>query len=280
MPTLDHRLHQHARSWRVAIDRVTETPTSLIAYGHRDGASVVLKLVRASGDEWNAGLVVRAFGGRGMVRALEVAPGAVLLERLRPGHSLVPTVIAGDDDAATTVLADVIAVMSPDDSASTVPTAADWGRAFNRYATLGQNLLPPELVAAAEAAYSRLLPALRRPRLLHGDLQHSNVLFDAARGWLAIDPKGVVAELEFEVGAALRNPRERTDLFVQPATIERRLRRFATVLDIDVERALAWAFAQAVLSAIWTIEDGDPLEEAQPALRLASAMQGMLNVSS
>jgi streptomycin 6-kinase len=43
-------------------------------------------------------------------------------------------------------------------------------------------------------------------RLLHGDLQHYNVLLDRKRGWLAIDPKGVVAEGEFELGAALRNP--------------------------------------------------------------------------
>ena len=42
--------------------------------------------------------------------------------------------------------------------------------------------------------------------LLHGDLQHYNVLLDKDRGWVAIDPKGVVGELEYEVGALLRNP--------------------------------------------------------------------------
>ena len=32
-----------------------------------------------------------------------------------------------------------------------------------------------------------------------------NVRFDSGRGWLAIDPKGVFGELEYEVGAVVRN---------------------------------------------------------------------------
>lgn len=51
------------------------------------------------------------------------------------------------------------------------------------------------------------------------DLQHYNVLFDDARGWLAIDPKGVVGEVEYEIGAILRNPIERPDLFAAPEIV-------------------------------------------------------------
>src|SRR3970282_489257 len=92
--------------------------------------------------------------------------------------------------------------------------------------------------------------------------------------WCAVDPKGVVGELEYEVGAALRNPFDRPDLFAPLAVVERRLEQFGLVLGIDVGRARGWCFAQAVLSAIWSIEDGHTVDSGDPALQLAHALLG------
>jgi streptomycin 6-kinase len=64
----------------------------------------------------------------------------------------------------------------------------------------------------------------------------------------AIDPKGVVGELAYETGAALRNPCDRPELFAAPATIPRQVDCFACVLRLDGRRILAWAFAQAILA--------------------------------
>ena len=86
----------------------------------------------------------------------------------------------------------------------------------------------------------------------------------------------MVGEIEYELGAVLRNPAERPELFLSRSTIERRLEQFSTKLNLDYERALAWAFAQAVLSAIWSVEDGFKVEASNPSLRLASVIQGML----
>lgn len=47
-------------------------------------------------------------------------------------------------------------------------------------------------------------------------------------------------------------------------------------LDLDYERTVAWAFAQAVLSAIWEIEDGFVVDALNPSLRLANVIQTML----
>ena len=112
--------------------------------------------------------------------------------------------------------------------------------------------------------------------LLHGDLQHYNVLFDRERGWIAIDPKGVVGELEYELGALLRNPVEQPEIFTNCRVIERRLQILCNTLNLDYERALQWSFAQAVLSAIWDVEDGYPVEQNHPALRLAHVLKQML----
>ena len=58
----------------------------------------------------------------------------------------------------------------------------------------------------------RALPALvrgarRRGRhtLVHGDLHHHNVL-RSKRGWLAIDPKPMLGEPEYDVASFLWNP--------------------------------------------------------------------------
>src|SRR5213075_812791 len=83
------RIQQHAREWALTIDESFETETSLISYGHRSGQSVVLKTVKHVGDEWNAGEVLSVFNGHGVVRVYEHTGGAMLLERLQPGTSLV-----------------------------------------------------------------------------------------------------------------------------------------------------------------------------------------------
>jgi streptomycin 6-kinase len=80
-------------------------------------------------------------------------------------------------------------------------------------------------------------------------------MLDAQRGWLAIDPKGVIGETAYEVGAALRNPCERPTVFAATATIERRVALFAGILGLDPKRVLGWAFAQAIPAAIWEVED-------------------------
>ena len=117
-------------------------------------------------------------------------------------------------------------------------------------------------------------------RLLHGDLHHDNVLFDAQRGWFAVDPKGVIGELEYEVGAALRNPIERPVLFSRPSIIRRRVECFACELRLDATRVLSWAFAQAVLATIWLREDGFRVEPDHPWIVLARVLQPMIQGSA
>jgi streptomycin 6-kinase len=258
------------------LEHTFETESSVIAYGRRGTEPVVLKVVKQRGDEWRSGEVLDAFGGEGVVRVHEYVDGAVLLERLDPGGSLVEMAVNGEDDEATRILADVISRMSPRRSVDGCPTVEDWASSFERYASSGDTQIPRHLVADAHRLFVELCGSQTQPRLLHGDLHHYNVLFDSRRGWLAIDPKGVIGEIEYELGAAIRNPYQRPTLFVRRSTVERRLTCFASKLNIDGGRSLAWAFAQAVLSVIWWIEDGFAVAPADPSLRLADVIRPML----
>ncbi|HEY3027799.1 MAG TPA: aminoglycoside phosphotransferase family protein [Pyrinomonadaceae bacterium] len=275
-PKLLDRVQDRARAWSVTIDEMRETESSVIAFGCHDNRPVVLKVIKNLGDEWRSGEILAAFDGKGFARVYEYIDGAVLLERLRPGTSLEQTAVNGKDEDATNILAGIIQQMSPRESPKACATIPDWAKGFERYLATRDDQIPRDLVEDAHQLYLDLGASQRRPKLLHGDLQHYNVLFDSKRGWLAIDPKGVIGEIEYEIGAVLRNPFERPELFAARSTIERRLNQFARRLNLDTGRALAWGFAQAVLSAIWSIEDGFAVNATNPPLRLANAIRPML----
>ncbi|HKS08233.1 MAG TPA: aminoglycoside phosphotransferase family protein [Pyrinomonadaceae bacterium] len=270
------RLQAKAAEWQVTLNETRETATAQLGFGVRDGRRVVLKLTNVS-DEAHAGKVLQAFAGSGAVTVYEAETGAVLLERLEPGEQLVSLVRRGEDDEATKILAQVIGKLANHVAPEECPTVADWGRGFDRYVRSGDRQIPHGLVCEALEVYEHLAASQGSTMLLHGDLQHYNVLFDSDRGWIAIDPKGVVGELEYEVGALLRNPIEQPELFTSPATIERRLEILTTKLPLNHTRALQWTFAQAVLSAIWDVEDGYPVNPNHPVLLLANTILQFCN---
>ena len=270
------RLNQYAATWKVDVGAVVHAPVSLVAYGTRDGQPVVLKVIKEPGDEWWSGEVTSAFEARGMARVYEYAGGALLLERLRPGQPLTRIAAAGNDDEATGVLARLVAAMSPAEPPPHAPRVEQWVEGFDRYAESGDRRIESALVADARDTFAELAESQRGARLLHGDLQHSNVLLDETRGWVAIDPKGVIGEIEYEFGAMLRNPAERPDLFTDRGTIERRVDRFASELGLDRRRIVAWAFAQAVLSAVWDIEDGGASGWDQRMVALARVLRAVM----
>jgi streptomycin 6-kinase len=259
------------RAWEVAIDRTVATETSLIVHGRRGDKPVVLKVVREPGDEWRCGEIAAQFAGRGVVQVYEDMAGAALFEKLDPGEPLAKLSLEGRDDEATDILAMLLGRMAPGDPPEGCSTVEHWGEGFARYDATGDERVPRALLEPAQQIFRDLCRTQREPALLHGDLHHYNVLSDRARGWCAIDPKGVVGELEYELGAALRNPLDRPDLFASLEAVERRLEHFGLVLGIDVGRARGWAFAQAVLSAIWSVEDGRA-DERNALLTLARAL--------
>jgi streptomycin 6-kinase len=273
--TSHEQLTSKAAEWNVAIVEIRETEGSLLGFGLSNGSPVVLKISSVS-DEMNSGTVLEAFQGEGTVRVHKSDHGAVLLERLDPATELVELVRSGRDDEATRILADTIGLMANHEPPPGCPTVFDWSRGFDRY--ISEHSGGPislQLVQEAGNVYRNLAASQRQTMLLHGDLHHYNVLFDSKRGWIAIDPKGVVGELEFELGAIIRNPVELPDFYISRAIVERRLKQLTDALRLDYDRALRWSFAQAVLSAIWGLEDGLTVTSDHPSLRLAEVIRHM-----
>lgn len=224
------------------------------------------------------------YAGRGVCRLLDAdaEKGMLLLERLQPGHMLATL---EDDEHATEIAAGVMKNLweSSSDFPDTFrlrPTEVvttefiqlkDW---FDGFQTMrkrfngGTGPLPKHLVETAESLSRDFLSENKDEVLLHGDFHHYNVL-ESARGWLAIDPKGVIGPRGYEVGPFMINPIERFLNEGNPRVrTGRRIGILSDMLGMERERIRAWGICHAVLSAWWCIE-GNDLDFGEYSVRCA-----------
>jgi streptomycin 6-kinase len=254
----DGLLEELMRRWGLELEELPiRTQSGLIAFVRRAGEKLVLKLPDHTSDETAAGAALLHFQGQGAVRVFERGPdGTLLMERAQPGHALTKLVLEVADDQATLALCAVVRALhlrEPPDGR--FPAIEDWGRGFERYRRTGDTTIPVAALDRASGLFADLAASQAARCLLHGDLHHDNILFDASRSWLAIDPKGVLGEPAYEIGAALRNPTEDPTRFARTSIIDRRVRIVSDCLGLDRQRILGWAFSQAILSAVWSRED-------------------------
>ena len=204
---------------------------------------------------------LRAYDGDGAVRIIEadVGRGAIVVERLQPGRELAEL---GDDEAATRIAAWLMSrLWRKPIEGHPYPTVERYTCVLDaiRETTSGDvGPFPAWMVDAAVSLLRELLKSSPEPVLLHGDLHHHNILSAEREPWLVIDPKGVVGDPAFDVGAWLQNPMPW--LLDQPdakAIQERRIRQFSAELGIDGERLRKWGFVYAVLSGLWSAESGN-----------------------
>jgi streptomycin 6-kinase len=265
------------RRWRITLGVPFPLSYNHVAPATRDdGTPVVLKAGVPNAELRCEIAALRHFDGQGAVRLLDADAerGLLLLERLVPGEPLVTKI--DNDIAATEVAARVIRrLMRPPPASHAFPTVADWGRGFSRLRERfdgGTGPLPARLVERAERLFQELLASSAEPVVLHGDLHHGNILSAEREPWLAIDRKGVVGEPAYEAGAFLRNPTPDIASWPDlPAVLARRLDQLSDLLALDRQRLAGWAFAQAVLSAWWSIEDHNAGWE--PAIAVAEALE-------
>lgn len=264
-----------------------------------DGTDAVLKL----GPPGPGHLAVEAevlgrYDGHGAARLLryDADRGALLLERAVPG-TRASALVPHDDEAATAAVITVARQLhaaplpSPHAGVPDLLSQCDDLDAYLRaHGVSGP--LPRRLVEQARSLFRDLAASADAPVLLHGDLHHDNVLradgsngsdgpdrharaggkAAADRTWLAIDPHGVVGDRAYEAGAMLYNPEIARREPALAALVPARVEQLADGLQLPVERVRAWGFVKAVVSEVWSCEDGVPRHTR--ALDVAFALQG------
>jgi streptomycin 6-kinase len=220
------------------------------------GEAAMLK-VAAVEEELRGAAVLEWWNGKGAARVLARHGEALVLERATGTACLAEMARTDGDDAACRVLCAVAAELH---APRTKPLPeliplADWFRELEPAAAAHGGIL----IDCARSARA-LLADPREVGVLHGDLHHGNVLDFGARGWLAIDPKGLLGERGFDFANIFTNPDlddPSRPVATEPSRFARRIEIVADTAGLSRVRLLSWILAWTGLSAAWFLGDGD-----------------------
>jgi streptomycin 6-kinase len=163
-----------------------------------------------------------------------------------------------DEDAITRTAAQVMQKLwKPAPTTHNFTTLTRWANGLNQLRNLfngGYGPFPPALVDRAQGLFRELLSGDVEHTLIHGDLHTGNILL-SARGWLTIDPKGVVGLPLYDAGNFVNDLDPLGDAAAERHATLRRASVLAETLGVDRREILTWAVAHAVLSGWWSYED-------------------------
>jgi streptomycin 6-kinase len=211
--------------------------------------AAMLKVAMDAEEELGNELMVW-WNGQGAPLVLAREGKAILLERAQDRTSLSDLVRQGRDDDATRIICAVVGKLhSPrrQPLPRLIPLA-EWFR------ELGPTADDHDGIFSLSAATAHdLLSAPREISVLHGDIHHENILDFGERGWLAIDPKGLLGERAFDYANLFCNPDYETA--TDRVRFGRRLEIVTEAAHLDRTRLLRWVLAWGGLSAMWKIND-------------------------
>ena len=268
---------------------------NFVAFANRGDEQVVLKMGVPNRELKSEMAALRLFDGNGACRLLDYDEEKywMLLERLKPGVMLSTL---EDDEEATDIAVEVMqkiwrpvehVILSEakylDDSnerlfsrneRSLTPSRhprfaggvtyeefiqlSDWFDGLKELRQMFNGTTGPlneKLVERVERSVKDFFVENHRPVLMHGDFHHFNIL-SSERGWLIIDPKGVIGPACYEVGPFLINPwGNLLSGNNYRGMTKRRIDILHERLGFERERIREWGLAHAILSAWWSIEE-------------------------
>jgi streptomycin 6-kinase len=260
------------------VQPVSNLSYNFVAFARRGTEDVILKMGTTNSEIDSELAALRLFNGEGACRLIEYDEERywMLLERLHPGLTLATL---EDDEEATHIAAEVMKrIWIHLDSASLLADLQEQAPAFHKFIRLadwfnglkqlremfngGTGPLDEKLVERAESSAREFFAENHSPVLMHGDFHHYNVL-SSERGWLVIDPKGVIGPACYEVGPLMMNPWGKLlNGTNYRLVMKRRIDILHEHLGLERERIREWSLAHAVLSAWWGIEDNTGWEYA------------------
>jgi streptomycin 6-kinase len=259
--------------WRLLPDGESiVTPSSILVPVRHDGVPAMLKV--AHGEEERRGAAVMVWwNGEGAARVLAHEGDALLIERASGDDTLINVAENGRDDESSRIICAAVARLhAPRNQPlpETLVPLPRWFAALEPAAARQGGILRQSAMAARH-----LLAAPRDIVVLHGDIHHGNILDFGDRGWLAIDPKGLLGERGFDYANTFCNPDD--EIATAPGRLARQASIVAAAANLDRTRLLQWILAYSGLSATWSMEDdGDP----GVALEVAKIAAAELNATN
>lgn len=241
---------------------VAETPRSWVFRVEQNGRNfAALKIMKpiVAEEEGRGARLLQWYAGDGAATVFDIHGDTIFMEWL-DGGPLADPVRAGRDDESTIAIATVVANLHrpraglPDDLQ---PLRERFQTLFDTDVRVWPHTAR-DLYARASGIALRLFdrPSAQIP--LHGDLHHDNIL-SSDRGWLAIDPKGLLGDPAYDVANIFINPKHADNIAADPRRIAARADILSQRLNYPRKRMLGWAAAHAALSACWDLADGKPI---------------------
>jgi len=222
-----------------------------------DSEPVVIKIAPPfeNGEARSEARYLRALNGDGVIKLLaeDAAAQAMLLEQAIPGRNLAE-VYAGNKPACLGPAIEVLKLILkpvPTDK-SEIVSLDDWFDGLRRHVSTE---FPAEYATYALDLYDNVLKKGEN-YYLHGDFHPANVVSATRMPFLAIDPKGMIGPIGYDIAVFLNNYHwwqdSRTDI---RGLLDEAVDRFSVAFNIPAIELRQWAFAQMVLSAWWTFDE-------------------------
>ena len=262
---------------------------TVVLLGTSDEAGEVVLKLAPPGMEFSSEVAgLAAFQGPGVVRLIhaDTTAAGMLMERVVPGTPLRAFDDRIDDATATAIGASMLKRPwrpAPPEPGDLIPLRRWFRDLFRLRDQLrdGRVDLPisRDSVEYAAAIAEDLLRT-PDPVVLHGDLHHGNILENAAGGWTAIDPKGLIGDRAYDVGTWMLNGWPASEPGDQESIQRRRVDIFADGLDLPRERVIAGALVHATLVIAWACVESTAEEFArdpwlQDTLKAQAIFEGM-----
>lgn len=258
--------------WNVgSFEPLADTHSSLVWKVERidhPGEVFVIKQLKPTGmEEMRGAHYLRWRDGHGAARLYDLEDTSMLLEYAGNYH-LDEHLKSGLDADCLVIFGQVLEALH---TPSPEPVPSDLQPLDKHFSGLFAVADQTPLYAEATALARQLLTAPHQPIPLHGDIHHENIL-QGPRGWLAIDPHGLVGDAAFDAANIFYNPLDRDDLCLDLDRAKRMAEHFAPIIGSAPSYILDYAIAYGCLSAAWHREDGNDADEARE-LKIATALR-------
>ena len=250
-------LEEYARLWDLSdFEQIDYYSVNCIfkCFSNKHG-SCILKIGNPSRETYTEYHMLREYNGRGFCKVYQsdIANGVLLIERIIPGIQLraEPSL-----DKRLDIFCGLWSRLHIKANDKTVyPTYMQWVSRITQYMRKineHENLFR-KMLRAEEICHS-LCEKYPGEMLLHGDLHHDNILLDKNNGYLAIDPKGVVGDVVFDIPRFILN--EFGDiiddcLVNKIAYITQELSKKLHIPQYDIHRLL---FVEICMANSWSVE--------------------------
>jgi streptomycin 6-kinase len=207
------------------------------------------------GEAYSEAAWLKHRNGMGCIRLIEQERDAraYMMERAAPGINFTEEFKDREPEAVAPAI-EVLKIITtePPANLTDVISLDTWFSNLER--AVGTDF-PGEYAGKALELY-RKMSSKTPPMYLHGDFHPGNIVTATREPYLAIDPKGIIGALGYDIAVFLSNfhwwQDERPDVGER---LDLAVKQFSAAFDISEIDLRGWAFATRVLGAWWTFDE-------------------------